>query len=59
MFEKNGKMDAMKFATDMCDGKAFSEGGIYQTSHCSVMVAYWRIRGGGSKPPICSVMVAY
>ena len=31
MFEKNGKMDAMKFATDMCDGKAFSEGGTYHT----------------------------
>jgi hypothetical protein len=24
----------------MCDGKAFSEGGTYQTSHCSVMEAY-------------------
>ena len=48
-----------------CDGYvrwknlAKDEGGIYQTSHCSVMAAYWRIRGGGSKPPISSVMVAY
>ena len=59
MFKKNGTMDAMKFATDMCDGKAFSEGGTYQTSRCGVWSHTGGIRGGGSKPPICSVMVAY
>jgi hypothetical protein len=36
-------MDAMKFATDMCDGKAFSEGAHIKICHCSVMVAYWQV----------------
>jgi hypothetical protein len=34
------KMDTVKAVTDMCDGKAFSEGGTYQTSRCSVMEAF-------------------
>ena len=36
-------MDTVKSVTDLCDGKAFSEGGTYQTSHCSVMAACWRV----------------
>ena len=34
-------------------------GGIYQNTSLQCVVAYWQIRGGGSKPPISSVMVAY
>ena len=33
-------MDAMKFATDMCDGKTERRRGTYQTSHSSVMGAF-------------------
>ena len=59
--KKNGKMDTVKAVTDMCDGKILQKmnGGIYQNTSLQCVVAYWQIRGGGSKPPISSVMVAY